>query len=733
MKNGLFILVCLVLSISGLAQNVGISEDGSTPDASAILDIKSTDKGLLVPRMTTAQRTAIASPANGLLVFDSTAGSFWLYANNAWTALVNAGSGEFKNIDGVIQNVSGADTADFVFGSPQLDDDTDAAHDRRLFFDKSSGAFRAGTCPNDSWDEAERGIASVGFGYATTASGQYSTAFGFLTEATGHYSFVQGQNAVASGPWATAFGRYAAASGAYAFAHGYVSNASGNFAVSMGNQVTASGNNSLAYGFSCTASGMHSLVRGHFSSAAGDYATTIGRNSSAAGSYGLSIGHYAHAAGDHSVAFGQYSSAGGAYSLAMGNSSTLGNYAAAIGRGMRADSYAEIAFGVYGETPAAASANSYNSSDRLFSIGNGASIAARSNAMTVLKNGNVGIGNSTPSHLFEVANGLVGFTATTDATGTAGTGVLEIAGALRLDGDEIVTNTNGTLYLQRDNNGDFNVDNSTLAVDASSSRVGIGVATPTKAKLEVVGQVNAAQSNFHYMNNAGVAPFPGAGSWQYSIYGSHGVAAAEFHAFSDARIKNIKGRSNSASDLATIAKIEITNYQLIDTIGKGSGTVKKVIAQQVKEVYPLAVTDGLTEVIPNIYQLAAIEDGWVKLQTDLVAGDKVKLIFSEGEQLATVARVSPTGFQVSQPTEHPFTDGKVFVFGKEVHDFHTVDYEAIAMLNVSATQELLKRLEHAENQNRAFKAMQASQQESLEALQAQLDAIQSLLSAEASK
>ena len=50
-----------------------------TPEASAVLEIESTDKGILVPRMTTTQRTDITSPANGLLVFDETNGSFWFY------------------------------------------------------------------------------------------------------------------------------------------------------------------------------------------------------------------------------------------------------------------------------------------------------------------------------------------------------------------------------------------------------------------------------------------------------------------------------------------------------------------------------------------------------------------------------------------------------------------------------------------------------------------------------
>ena len=61
-----------------LAQSVGIGT--TTPNASAQLDVSSTAKGMLVPRMTTAQRTAIASPAKGLLVFDNGTSSFWFYS-----------------------------------------------------------------------------------------------------------------------------------------------------------------------------------------------------------------------------------------------------------------------------------------------------------------------------------------------------------------------------------------------------------------------------------------------------------------------------------------------------------------------------------------------------------------------------------------------------------------------------------------------------------------------------
>lgn len=67
--------------------NIGINTD--TPDSSAILDIVSEDKGLLIPRMTTSQRDSISQPANGLMVFDVELDAFSYYSDslNSWIVL----------------------------------------------------------------------------------------------------------------------------------------------------------------------------------------------------------------------------------------------------------------------------------------------------------------------------------------------------------------------------------------------------------------------------------------------------------------------------------------------------------------------------------------------------------------------------------------------------------------------------------------------------------------------
>jgi len=79
---GLFILMNIDYQAS--AQGIGINGTGADADTSAMLDVVSTNKGVLVPRMTTAQRNAIYSPATGLLIFNTTTNCFNVYMGLHW-------------------------------------------------------------------------------------------------------------------------------------------------------------------------------------------------------------------------------------------------------------------------------------------------------------------------------------------------------------------------------------------------------------------------------------------------------------------------------------------------------------------------------------------------------------------------------------------------------------------------------------------------------------------------
>lgn len=93
MKKLSILFIFLFTATVLLGQSVGINTDGTPAHSSSILDVKSTTKGMLMPRMTSAQRAAIASPALGLLVYDTDTKTIWTYNGLAWTNLSAAASG----------------------------------------------------------------------------------------------------------------------------------------------------------------------------------------------------------------------------------------------------------------------------------------------------------------------------------------------------------------------------------------------------------------------------------------------------------------------------------------------------------------------------------------------------------------------------------------------------------------------------------------------------------------
>ncbi|MBN2175442.1 MAG: tail fiber domain-containing protein [Bacteroidales bacterium] len=95
------VLYILAIDSSLNAQGIAINNDNSSPDPSAMLDVKATNKGMLIPRMSQAQRNAIASPATGLIIYQTDGGPGLFYnagtpAIPAWS-LVGNNAGQWQN------------------------------------------------------------------------------------------------------------------------------------------------------------------------------------------------------------------------------------------------------------------------------------------------------------------------------------------------------------------------------------------------------------------------------------------------------------------------------------------------------------------------------------------------------------------------------------------------------------------------------------------------------------
>ncbi|MCB1581058.1 MAG: tail fiber domain-containing protein, partial [Alphaproteobacteria bacterium] len=175
-------------------------------------------------------------------------------------------------------NFTYTSAGDFIVGSYQLDDTGTGNEDRRMFFDKSKAAFRAGRVIGTEWDDANVGNESIALGTATTASGAQSVAIGANAQATQISSIAMGWNAQATHNNAMALGWNAAASGLNSTALGNSAAASGTNAVAIGDNNTASGEDSTAMGVGSTASGDYSTAMGSTTTASGAVSFAMGRS-----------------------------------------------------------------------------------------------------------------------------------------------------------------------------------------------------------------------------------------------------------------------------------------------------------------------------------------------------------------------------------------------------------------------------------------------------------------------
>ncbi|MFN8297936.1 MAG: tail fiber domain-containing protein, partial [Chitinophagales bacterium] len=349
-------------------------------------------------------------------------------------------------------------------------------------------------------------------------------------------------------------------------------------------------------------------------------------------------------------------------------------------------------------------------------------LVSQSNTMVLGGTGvdavSVGVGTTTPSNLLHLV-GTANVIEQIQSSSTTGTW-------LRMNN----TSTGGTIWDfistgQSNSEGAGNLlikDNSSvrMMIKSSNGAIGMGTTNPTQAYLVVNGTLNNTLS-YGYLNSGGATGTITNGTAGYSIYASGRIAATEFNAYSDVRIKNVIGVSNGENDLNTLAKIQITDYKFIDTISKGNGLNKKVIAQQVEQVYPQAVSH-LSDYIPNIYKLTDMQNGRITVANDLKSGDMVKLIFADREEKVAVLSADAEGFTVALKD-----NGKVFVFGKEVSDFRTVDYEALTTLNVSATQELLKMINQLQQNNAQLQHQNTEIENKMAGMQSDLEMIKTAL------
>ncbi|MBB4805334.1 hypothetical protein HNP38_000606 [Chryseobacterium defluvii] len=269
----LSVLLTLILYNHSYSQ-VGIGT--SSPDPSAILEVNSTTKGLLLPRValnSLTDATTIPSPATGLLVWNNGAGSlsaqgFYFWNNSQWNLLsVNNGS----TPGSVITNgwvTTGNNAGNYGGSGTNLSFGTGTSDDL-IFKVNSSTSGRLGV--NNS----------VSFGNASNAA-QNGIAIG-MSSSSAYQATAVGNNAKANSNDAAAFGSNAVAGGYQSIAMGYNAHTNSNGETALGINSQTNNQNSTALGSGTAATGQNSTAIGYGASTSQANAIVLGNSNAAVG------------------------------------------------------------------------------------------------------------------------------------------------------------------------------------------------------------------------------------------------------------------------------------------------------------------------------------------------------------------------------------------------------------------------------------------------------------------
>ncbi|MFM8450454.1 MAG: tail fiber domain-containing protein, partial [Haliscomenobacter sp.] len=244
-----------------------------------------------------------------------------------------------------------------------------------------------------------------------------------------------------------------------------------------------------------------------------------------------------------------------------------------------------------------------------------------------------------------------------------------------------------------------------------------------------------SNGRIHIHGDGGLRAYTDGEGWVVNgrLHATGKVVGSFFESHSDARIKKDVSQSIGTNDLSTLMNIQVMDYRYVDSLSKGKATVKGFIAQQVATVYPQAVTKSVG-FLPDILANASVTyppDGDATLKTDKVhglsVGDRVRIqVNGTQKDLPVVQTPSAESFMVRGWEKEEQASTTAFVYGKEISDFHTVDYDKIHTLNVSATQELARRVAQLEAENAALRQQNGKMEGQIQGLRTQVDQMESL-------
>ena len=387
----LFVLHTPYLILQARAQNVGVGI--AIPDNSALLQLETTSKGFLIPRMTDALMQSISTPATGDLVYNTTYTNFYDYNGTIWTPV---SGGNNWSLTG---NLSTSPTTNFLgtIDAQDLVQKTDYNERMRFYSGGNVGLTNV------------TGIAEALRFYERSGSGSLYTGFmAGVQTSTAHYILppadgLPNQALVTDGAgnlsWHT-FTTFGGSGSQSIWKRGGA--AGGEYSDSSGN----------------SDSGPYSIVAGKSNSVSGNYEMVFGEGNSASGSYGAVHGGVSNnSSGDHDVLGGGQSNSNSATGVYIGggkSNATSGNEEVVLGG-------SGASFSGTNSTILGGISNKTSSNNELV-YGSNVTVGGGS-GLVVFKTGTstrMGIGTASPTEFLDVVGNLK-FSGSLKPNGSAGT------------------------------------------------------------------------------------------------------------------------------------------------------------------------------------------------------------------------------------------------------------------------------------------------------------------------
>ncbi len=399
----ILITLCIFLTATTHAQNVGIGT--STPNANAVLEIKSNSKGLLMSRLSTTARNSMTNVAKGMLVYDTTRAGFYYHDGGKWLPINQSNSDSLLRYTypGVAPIISSMPANNVTLGFSgfygTLYDNGGASGN----YNNSSNSGYSILTNYDSTvlikiEVIEMNLESPYDSLEIYSADDYEKKQVFTGTRTGIFYF-RGDRDLE-----------------FTFRSNSVNNLSGfkiNWTKITTNSLKAEAPPLTGWYFNTAKSaarGGVNINNNWATDSLGSYTFAFGQNAVAKGDDAYAVGNNSAALGESAIAMGLGNTVSNYNSTAIGSNNKIsGGVAFAVGNrnDVRGSNSFALGFGLILKSQFTSAIGYFNDSTvrSLFAIGNGTPFL-RSNALTILDNGNTGIGTTTASTKLDVDGGI---------------------------------------------------------------------------------------------------------------------------------------------------------------------------------------------------------------------------------------------------------------------------------------------------------------------------------------